>query len=141
MIELICFAASVCTIAYGGYMDYKKREIPDAVPIVLILASLPKGVIPVRLLITILALLILLLAERLSKQELPGGDLKLICAVMFANGPAETLVILLFGSWLYGSEPCKKTAVETAYSLMYLCCPSFHSSWGGKTDLKRRRNR
>jgi len=95
MIELICFAASVCTIAYGGYMDYKKREIPDAVPIVLILASLPKGVIPVRLLITILALLILLLAERLSKQELPGGDLKLICAVMFANGPAETLVILL----------------------------------------------
>ena len=94
MADWLCFLVSACTFAYGGYVDYKKREIPDAVPIVLILTSLPKGFLLGRLLIMILALLILLLAERLSKQELPGGDLKLICAMVFATGPFESIVIL-----------------------------------------------
>jgi Flp pilus assembly protein protease CpaA len=94
MMDWLLFLTGACTIAYGGYGDYKKREIPDAVPIVLILTSLPKGFLLGRLLIMILALLILLLAERLSKQELPGGDLKLICAMAFATGPFESIVIL-----------------------------------------------
>ena len=95
MKEWILFLLSVCTIAYGGYADYKRREIPDIVPISLILTGLFSGDILGRLIIMILALLTLLLAEKIAKQELPGGDLKLICALMFAAGPFETLVILL----------------------------------------------
>ncbi len=94
MMDWLCFLTGACTIAYGGYMDYKKREIPDAVPIVLILTTLPKGSLLGRLFIMILALLVLLLAEKLSKQELPGGDLKLICTTVFATGPFESIVIL-----------------------------------------------
>ena len=94
MTDWICFLVSVCTIAYGGYVDYKKREIPDIVPIVLILMSLPKGGVPGRLLIMILVLLSLLAAEKISKQELPGGDLKLICTLAFATDPVETIAIL-----------------------------------------------
>ncbi len=90
----ICFLVSICTIAYGGYVDYKKREIPDIVPIVLILMSLPKGGVSGRFLIMILVLLSLLAAEKISKQELPGGDLKLICALAFATDPVETIAIL-----------------------------------------------
>lgn len=96
MTDLICSLASICTIAYGGFVDYKKREIPDIVPVTLILASLPKGYLPERLIAMILAALILLLAEKISGQELPGGDLKLICSVIFANGPFEALAILIF---------------------------------------------
>ena len=95
MKEWVLFLTGACTVAYGGYVDYIKREIPDLVPITLILIGLLSGGVLGRLFFMILALLILLLAARLSKQELPGGDLKLICAMVFAAGPYETLAILL----------------------------------------------
>ncbi len=94
MANWLCFLISACTIAYGGYTDYIKREIPDIVPIALILAGLPKGYLPERLCMMILALLILFLAAKITKQELPGGDLKLICSAVFAVGPVESIVIL-----------------------------------------------
>lgn len=127
--DWLCFLTGVCTIAYGGYVDYKKREIPDVVPIVLILTSLPKGVILGRLFIMILALLVLLFAERLSKQELPGGDLKLICAMVFAIGPFEAILILALAGLgavivsLARKQPCKRhiplcTYVAPAFILL-----------------------
>ena len=91
----------ICTIAYGGYADYKRREIPDLVPIMFLVIGLTTGGILWRILFMILALLALLLAEIITKQEIPGGDLKLICSIVFALGPIETLFVLLlagFGS-------------------------------------------
>ncbi len=85
----------ICTIAYGGYVDYKKREIPNLVPILLLLLGLFSGESLWRVLYMILALLALLLAEVITKQEIPGGDLKLICSMAFAFGPFETLLVLL----------------------------------------------
>lgn len=84
----------ICTFAYGGYIDYKKREIPNAVPIILILMGLLSGNILQRLLVLVFTLLILLLASKITKQELPGGDLKLICAMASSVGLFETILVL-----------------------------------------------
>lgn len=84
----------ICTFAYGGYTDYKKREIPNAVPIILLLMGLLSGNLLLRLASMIFTLLILQLTAKTTRQELPGGDLKLICAMAFSIGPAETIFVL-----------------------------------------------
>ena len=84
----------ICTFAYGGYTDYKRREIPNAVPIILFVMGLLSGSILKRFLVLALTLLILLLATKITKQELPGGDLKLICAMTFSVGLVETIMVL-----------------------------------------------
>jgi hypothetical protein len=77
--ELICTVINAGILAYGGVMDYKKREIPDLVPVILMLTGFLNGtlILPrmICLLITAAALLI---SAKLSKNSLPGGDFKLI---------------------------------------------------------------
>lgn len=82
-------------LAYGGVMDYKKREIPDLVPVTLMVTGFLNGtlVFPriICLLITAAALLV---SAKLSKNSLPGGDFKLICALTFSSGLCAMASIL-----------------------------------------------
>ena len=99
--QLICTVINAGILAYGGVMDYKKREIPDLVPVILMLTGFLNGtlILPrmICLIITAAALLIL---AKLSKNSLPGGDFKLICALTFSSGLCA-MVTILFLTGLY----------------------------------------
>ena len=88
-----CFL-SICTVAWGAYVDYKERVIPDEVPLSLLIIGLFSGNIPFRFLTMFLTLGVLLIAEKLSGQPLPGGDLKLLCTLAFSAGLFDLLIVL-----------------------------------------------
>ena len=94
--EQFCTLINAGILAYGGVMDYKKREIPDLGPVILMLTGFLNGtlILPrmICLIITAAALLIL---AKLSKNSLPGGDFKLICALTFSSGLCSMAAILL----------------------------------------------
>lgn len=96
MPNLILSLIRICTFADGAYWDYKEREIPDRVPVILILTGLLTGRrLLMRLLAMLLTAAILLIAAKMTKTELPGGDFKLLCALAFAGGLAEMLLTVL----------------------------------------------
>lgn len=82
-------------LLYGGIIDYKRREIPDIVPIVIVLCALS---LDFKILSGILCLMaaaaVFWVAAKLTKTEIPGGDFKLICALSFACGLLETASLL-----------------------------------------------
>ena len=96
---------TAAALIYGGVVDYKRREIPNAVPIVLL--SLGAFAFPTfwRIMGLILPAVLLLAAAKLTKSEVPGGDFKLICALGFACGLPElaaTIVLSALGAMAYG---------------------------------------
>lgn len=97
MVFMIRTAANICILAYGAYIDYKKREIPDPVPAVLMLTGLVSGfsVLPARLAGLALIAGAFLLASKLTNGETPGGDFKLLCALAFSAGLMTVLAVLL----------------------------------------------
>ncbi len=82
-------------IAVGGVTDHRRREIPNIVPVTLILSGLFLPNLSVRFASLLVMILVILLAKVLTGRELPGGDLKLICAMTFFLGMVGTLLILL----------------------------------------------
>ena len=100
MISYICMAVNCCILAYGGYIDYKRREIPNAVPIVLMLTGLIAA--PHLILFRLAGLAMIassfILAAMLTNGETPGGDFKLLSALAFSAGvPAVLIVLMLSG--------------------------------------------
>lgn len=100
MIYSICMAANLCILAYGAVIDYKEREIPDIVPVVLILTGLITGwdILLLRFAEMLLTAVLFLLSAKLTGAETPGGDFKLLSALTFSSG----LPILLFSLLLTG---------------------------------------
>ena len=94
MVGWICRIVMLLALAYGGFVDYRQREIPNLVPVVLLLAGCVCGSVLWRLAAMGITLLVLILSAKLCHEELPGGDLKLICAMVFAAGPVDTLLTL-----------------------------------------------
>lgn len=94
---LSCTILNGAALIYGGAVDYKRREIPNLVPLVLIATGIASGafILP-RFLIMLAVGFILWLSTRITKEPLPGGDFKLICALTFSVGLPITLAILLF---------------------------------------------
>jgi len=94
--ELICTLINTGILAYGGAMDYKKREIPDLVPVTLMLTGFLNGtlILP-RVICFLITAAALLISAKLSKNSLPGGDFKLICALTFSSGLCSMATILL----------------------------------------------
>ena len=127
---IICTLINSATLIYGGVVDYKKREIPNLVPVVLLATGIMSGAFIVsRLLLMLCVAFILWLAGKITKQGLPGGDFKLLCALTFSTG-LPTLLGVLFcvglGAILMGAvkrEPMKRniplcTYVAPAYLVM-----------------------
>lgn len=94
--ELIYTLINAGILAYGGVMDYKKREIPDLVPVILMLTGFLNGttILP-RIICFLVIAAALLISAKLSKNSLPGGDFKLICALAFSSGLCSMATILL----------------------------------------------
>ena len=92
---IICSIINSAALVYGGITDYKRREIPNLVPVALLATGLfVGGFILQRLTIMLIVAFILWLTTKITKQELPGGDFKLICALTFSAGLIQLLLTL-----------------------------------------------
>lgn len=89
MIHNILIFINAADLIYGGVVDFRRREIPNAVPALLFFS----GIIGFSGLWSILGLVapavLLFAAAKLTKSEVPGGDLKLLCSLGFACGLRE----------------------------------------------------
>lgn len=105
MMNYIPILITAAALIYGGVVDGKRREIPNAVPLLLILSGFLSFPNFWRIMGLILPAALLLAAAKLTKSEVPGGDLKLICALGFACGLPELAAILFLsgmGAAAYG---------------------------------------
>lgn len=94
---LSCTILNGAALIYGGAVDYKRREIPNTVPLILIATGFVSGIYVWERFVIMLALgVILWLSTKDTNNPLPGGDFKLICALTFSVGLPITLAILLF---------------------------------------------
>ena len=92
---IICSIINNAALVYGGITDYKRREIPNMVPVVLLATGIfVGGFILQRFIIMLIVAFILWLTTKITKQELPGGDFKLICALTFSSGLIRLLMTL-----------------------------------------------
>ena len=113
---IICTLANIGILAYGAITDYNKREIPDAVPIVLLLTGLATGweVIVYRLAGMLLTAAVFFIAAKLVGSDLPGGDFKLLSAMAFSSGIPiliASLVLTGLGAVIIGivrKQPTKR---------------------------------
>ncbi len=95
IIAIICTIISGAALIWGGATDFKRREIPNGVPIILLLTGfLDIGHILPRLAVMVLIGFSLWLSCKLTKQEVPGGDFKLICALAFSAGLLNLLSVM-----------------------------------------------
>lgn len=107
-------------------MDYNKREIPNIVPVIIFLTGFLPGQRVYRMASMIALILLLLLTERITKQELPGGDLKLISAMAFAYGAVETVLVLaLVGVGVAAVSFVKKLPLKRNIPLCSYVAPAF----------------
>ena len=92
----IRYALNAAALIYGGITDYKRREISNLVPLVLIISGLLdyRTILP-RLLFLLIMAFVLWLSSKIAKAKLPGGDLKLLCALAFSCGILQTVIMLL----------------------------------------------
>ena len=92
----IRYALNAAALIFGGITDYKRREIPNLVPLVLIISGLLdyRTILP-RLLFLLIMAFVLWLSSKIAKAKLPGGDLKLLCALAFSCGILQTVIMLL----------------------------------------------
>lgn len=102
----ISILINAAVLIYGGAIDYKRREIPNAVPITLIAVGVLFGFSCFYSIIGLVVPAILLpAAARITKTEMPGGDYKLLCSLGFACGLGELAVVMLLaavGAIAYG---------------------------------------
>lgn len=101
----ITILIDAAVLVYGGVVDFRRREIPNAVPVLLLIS----GIFGFSGLWSILGLVspavLLFAAAKLTKSEVPGGDFKLLCALGFACGLRKLAAILLLagiGAAVYG---------------------------------------
>ena len=85
---------NAAVLIYGGVIDYKRREIPNAVSILLLFSGLLSFTGFWRIMGLIIPAALLLAVSKLMKTEVPGGDFKLVCALGFACGLPELAAIL-----------------------------------------------
>ena len=77
---------NAAALMYGGITDFKRREIPNIVPICLLATGLILwDNLPIRIASMLLMALILWLASKMS-SPVPGGDFKLLTTMVFYSG-------------------------------------------------------
>ncbi len=105
MMDYIPILINAAALIYGGIVDLRRREIPNAVPVVLLVSGVFAFSSFWRIMGLILPAALLLASAKLTKSEVPGGDFKLICALGFACGLPELVAILFLsgmGAMAYG---------------------------------------
>ena len=95
LLYFICSMINAAVLLYGGITDLKRREIPNIVPIILILTGFAEyRLVTIRIAGMFFSMAILFLSVLLSGHEVPGGDFKLICAMTLSCGVAVTAMTL-----------------------------------------------
>jgi len=110
MMNYIPILINAAVLIYGGIADFKRREIPNSVPVTLILTGLFFGFSMFwRIMGLISPAVLLFAAAKITKSEVPGGDFKLLCSLGFACSLPELAAIIFlagFGAVAYGFIRC-----------------------------------
>jgi prepilin signal peptidase PulO-like enzyme (type II secretory pathway) len=97
---------NAAVLTYGGVVDFRRREIPNIVPITLLLTGLFCGFSMFwRIMGLIIPAVLLFAASKLAKSEVPGGDFKLLCSLGFTCGLQELAAVIFLagiGAVVYG---------------------------------------
>lgn len=127
MMKYLPILLSAAVLLYGGAVDFKNREIPDLVPLVLLVVG---GIFASSLLWSIISLVVpamlLFTAAKITKSEIPGGDFKLLCSLGFACGLRQlTAIVLLTGisALIYGF--IKRLPVQRHIPLCSYIAPAY----------------
>ena len=105
MIKYIAILINAAVLIYGGVVDFRKREIPNIVPIVLLVTGLLNFTIYGSIIGIVAPAVLLLASEKISKSNVPGGDFKLLCALGFSSGLPGLVITIFFaciGAVVYG---------------------------------------
>jgi len=89
---------TAAVLIYGGIVDFRRREIPNIVPIVLLIVGLFDFSMIWSMLSLVIPAAIMFMSAKLTKGEIPGGDFKLICTLGFACGLSELAAVLLLSA-------------------------------------------
>lgn len=96
---------NVAVLIYGGVVDFRHREIPNAVPILLLVSGIV-GFSVIRSMLGLSASVVLLAAaKKITGSEVPGGDFKLLCSLGFTCGFRELAAVIFLagiGAVVYG---------------------------------------
>lgn len=96
MIDYIPTLIGAAALLYGGIVDFKRREIPNTVPIILIGISVLFGFSHLLSIMELAATAgLIAAASKLTRIKLPGGDFKLLCSLSFMCGLRGLAAILL----------------------------------------------
>ena len=98
--EYFSIILSVTALAYGGIIDYRRREIPNVVPIALLFSGVLAFSGFSSIMGLVAPLIIMLCAAGISKTEVPGGDFKLLCSLGFATGLFELELTMMMAGVL-----------------------------------------
>lgn len=93
-LSTLIIAVNAAVLILGGVSDLRRREIPNYVPVCLMLTGIAAGdSLLYRFVCMLMTAFILWLTAKLT-QCIPGGDFKLITAMAFSSGLAWTLLAL-----------------------------------------------
>ncbi len=93
--------ALLCAYVYGAFTDYRRREIEDKVPIIIMVASiiaiflLPEDSVLYIPLVERIIMMVSLGIVAFIPNGIGGGDMKLLMATGFCFGFAGTLFIMV----------------------------------------------
>ncbi|NCC69102.1 MAG: prepilin peptidase [Clostridia bacterium] len=97
---------NAAVLIYGGVIDFKRREIPNAVQVTFLMTGCFFAFSPLERILGLVAPAILLLAaSKITGSEIPGGDFKLLCSLGFACGLQELAAVIFLtgiGAVVYG---------------------------------------
>ncbi len=97
---------NAAVLIYGGVVDFKRREIPNFVPITLLLTGIAFSFSTFWSILGLVAPAVLLfITAKLTKSEVPGGDFKLLCSLGFTCGLQELAAVIFLagiGAMVYG---------------------------------------
>lgn len=94
MKQYIPLLINAAVLIYGGVIDYMRREIPNVVPIALLVSGFFEYSTFWRIMGLIIPAVLLFISSKITKNEIPGGDFKLLCSLGFACGLPELAAII-----------------------------------------------
>lgn len=127
MIHNLSILINAAALVYGGVIDHRRREIPNLVPIVLLLTGALFGQHTFWCIMGLLApAALLLIAAHITKSEVSGGDFKLLCSLGFVCGLRELGAIIFLaglGAIVYGM--CKRLLINRHIPLCSYIAPAY----------------
>lgn len=117
---------NTAVLIYGGVADFKRRDIPNAVPILLLISGLFGFSMFWSILGLVAPTVLLFVAAKVTKSEIPGGDFKLLCSLGFACGlPALAAIIFLAGIGAIGYGLVKHIPIKRHIPLCAYIAPAY----------------